>query len=306
MPSVMTQLHAPTLWQSRTPWILIAFAVVAPLSCFQSLDALKYTSSLSIVFIIFLVILVVLYSQNIAGLDPCADIDTSTQICQGSQSFFNLSAQSLKVFSIFIFGFTCQHNTFAVTNELINPTQMRMDSVFLSSISTAVVLYLIIAIFGYSTYGNQVTSDLLKKYPNSPATSVARIFVSLIVAFHYPLQCNPGRKSALSFWKKMCPSSEPLTISAFRIRYITITTLFLGSTLLIALTVEDLGVMLSVIGATGSTIVGYVIPSVLFLVMHRYEPEHEVPTWKKILALTQLCIGLAVIPLSLTFIFMSV
>ncbi len=32
-------------------------------------------------------------------------------------------------------------------------------------------------------------------------TSVARVFVSLLVAFSYPLQCNPARSSALALWQ---------------------------------------------------------------------------------------------------------
>jgi len=86
MPAVVKQAYGNdnnnSFWVSRTPWIIIGFIIAAPLSCFQSLDALKYTSSLSVIFILFLVVLVVLYQQSAFGLDPCADISAS-EICHG-------------------------------------------------------------------------------------------------------------------------------------------------------------------------------------------------------------------------------
>lgn len=166
MPAAMTQLNADEMWLSRTPWILIAFGIVAPLTSLQSLDALKWTSSMSIAFVFFLVFLVVLYAQHLPMLDPCSDIPAD-QLCRGSVSFVTADNNVLKVLSIFIFGYTCQHNTFAVTNELRDPSQRRLDSVFAASIGTAVVLYFIVAVAGYSTYGNLVSADLLKRYPST-------------------------------------------------------------------------------------------------------------------------------------------
>lgn len=255
MPAAMSQFGSAPMWQSRIPWILIAFGIVAPLSSLQSLDALKWTSSLSVVFILFLVILVILYSLDVSGLDPCEgliDVNSNAAVeipCSGPVSLVGTASSALKVLSIFIFGFTCQHNTFAVTNELAIPSQKRLDTVFQYSIGTALVLYFAVALAGYSTYGNLVSADLLKKYPSTcvylhlfilrliyhitylkllysfidiPATSACRIFVSLIVSFHYPLQCHPGRRSALSIWKKVSGSEEP-SVNVYRLRYIIVT-----------------------------------------------------------------------------------
>jgi amino acid permease len=77
---------------------------------------------------------------------------------------------------------------------------------------------------------------------------------------------------------------------------------YLGASLLIALTVDDLGVTMAVIGATGSTTVGYILPSALYLALHRH--NYEVSFWKKLLALFLLTLGLFIIPLTLTFIFL--
>ena len=51
---------------------------------------------------------------------------------------------------------------------------------------------------GYLAYGDTVKSNILVSYPDNVITSAARVFVSLVVAFHYPLQAHPARRSLLS------------------------------------------------------------------------------------------------------------
>lgn len=53
-------------------------------------------------------------------------------------------------------------------------------------------------------------------------TSVARIFVSLLVAFSYPILAHPGRASILGLWRGM-DSDEDAWIKHNKFRYITVT-----------------------------------------------------------------------------------
>jgi amino acid permease len=204
MPPAIEQMNrgSASWWEGRDVWVAIGFSIVAPLSCFQSLDALKVTSSLSIVFVVFLTILIILYALGIPSLDPCSGASESDQ-CVGERVAATGNLDVLRVLSIFVFAFTCQQNTFSVVNELKRPTISRINSVFAASIGTAFVLYVLAASFGYFTYGDMVSSDLLKSYPENAVTSAARVFVSMIVAFHYPLQCNPARRSVLSLFKHL-------------------------------------------------------------------------------------------------------
>ena len=104
----MEQLHADGMLKQRSFWILIGFLVVAPLSCCQSLDALKYTSSLSITFILFLAIMVVLFAfPSFTRLDPCIDYRFNG-FCRGNEELVHLDTSSLRALSVFVFGYTCQ------------------------------------------------------------------------------------------------------------------------------------------------------------------------------------------------------
>jgi len=181
MPDVMEHIGANAFWQDRHVWVVIGFVLVAPLSCLRNLDSLKFTSFVSIVFVAFLTMLIVLYACDVPGLDPCADIDAS-DTCVGDKGNFSLTMQTLRVLSIFVFGFTCQQNIFPVCNELRNRTPARVNIVIGGAIMTAISLYLIVASFGYSTYGDEVESDILVNYPGR--ISIHNRHIEHINCFH--------------------------------------------------------------------------------------------------------------------------
>ena len=76
---------------------------------------------------------------------------------------------------------------------------------------------------------------------------------------------------------------------------------FLAMLLLVAITVSNLGIVLSLVGATGSTAVSYILPGFFFYYTFTAE---EAPAWKRRLALAQGILGLAIVPIFLTFILM--
>ena len=339
MPDVMQQFGASDVAQDRHLWVFLGFSVVAPLCLLRNLDSLKFTSIMSICFVFFLMMLVVLYSGDVSGLDPCAAVDDG-DVCKGSTINGKVDIHTFQVLSIFVFGYTCQQNVFAVTNEMERPTQSRVDTVIALSIGTAFFVYMIVAGAGYSTYGDEVESDILVNYPENYLTSIARLFVSFLVAFSYPLQCHPSRRSILSLlhhWDNYrygmtdgtaaqdasvtaspmqtgvqlsevhidqhappAPSAGfQLSEEGQRVRFLIVTVCFLGLSLLIGLTVTDLGTVLAFVGATGSTAVSYILPGFFYYFIFK----DEGPVWKRNLALFQGCLGLVIVPVCLTFIF---
>jgi amino acid permease len=290
-----------------------------------------------------------------------------------------------------------------------------------TSIGCSGLIYIVVAVAGYYTYGTEVASDILVSYPQTKILSAARIFISLLVAFSYPLQCLPSRASATTLWAscdEVCsssklpaqssglskpgsysavaadeedqpsdlelePQSEPGTKiqrglsrpaspgsasdqeqdagdtgdaaelvaltgsetvadvkealqadSSARCRYITLTSIFLVGTLTVinspynqcgaqwctlprvhleiffvvlmdayvglqvALALADLGVLLSVVGASGSTIVSYILPGAIYYSIHTADD-----TWKRKAAACLFVAGCGIIPLALGFIF---
>ncbi len=57
-------------------------------------------------------------------------------------------------------------------NELIDSNQERLNSVFISVISTAIVMYYFVAICGFLTFGDTVDSNILNNYSGNPNISI--------------------------------------------------------------------------------------------------------------------------------------
>jgi amino acid permease len=304
MPDVMEQMEASSAAQNRLLWVAVGFSVVAPLSFMKDLDSLKFTSLVAIFFVGFLTFLIILYASNIDGLDPCTDVDDGDE-CVGDQHVFQFDIETMKVFSIFVFGFTCHQNIFAVKNELSSPTISRINVVIVSSIGTAFLLYLLVGCFGYNTYGDNVESNILVNYPETGLVSTARLFVSLLVAFSYPLQVHPARKCILTLLSTFLDAdrTEEPPYSVMYMRFVGITVTFLCLSFLIAMATSDLGVILSIVGATGSTIVSYILPGFVYYLT--FKDDISSPKWKTHLALFQGILGLIIMPVCLAFIFLG-
>lgn len=65
------------------------------------------------------------------------------------------------------------------------------------------------------------------------------------------------------------------------------------------------GVMLALVGATGSTAVSYILPGGFYYMLHKDKPACEAPTWKLYAALAQFTLGCILVPTCLTLIFIG-
>ena len=78
-----------------------------------------------------------------------------------------------------------------------------------------------------------------------------------------------------------------------------ITVAFLLLSFAVAMVVDDLGVILAMVGATGSTLVSYILPGLIYVKIH---PRMDL---SKLGAYIQLCMGCLIMPLALYFVLMG-
>lgn len=221
--------------------------------------------------------------------------------CRGDHSYGSTSgSRTMQVLTIFIFAFTCQQNIFSICDELKEPTMKRVGKVIGTAIGSAWVVYIIVAAAGFVTYGDLVQSDILNNYPASKAAAVARVAITLLVIFSYPLQLNPARKCVLSLIQSTTCGGYLPTPEGGRqtgmVHHYAITIGFLLLSLVIALAVTDLGVVLALVGATGSTMISYILPGACYYKLH---PEWG---WRKKVSIGLFCVGVIIVPIALFFI----
>lgn len=122
--------------------------------------------------------------------------------------------------------------------------------------------------------------------------------IAFLVLFSYPLQCHPCRNSL----DKVLPGNNPATTQISPSRFSTITVGIMIPSYLIAVIVDDLSQVLSVVGAIGSTTICYILPGLFYykLCENQATPGSPRPVLQK-LAIVMVFIGFFVMITSLSF-----
>lgn len=109
MPDVMDQFGASKFWHNRELWVVIGFAIVAPISCFRSLDALQGPSTVVVFFVVFIVALAMAFAWD-PSLKVCGDDDDGddADACVGDTALYRLDTGTIRSMGVFVFAYSCQ------------------------------------------------------------------------------------------------------------------------------------------------------------------------------------------------------
>ena len=172
-----------------------------PISFFKTLSALKFTSSFSLILIYMLAIVIILYAEGI--FEPCDDTISYNDVddivmamdddegeeyedntCKGETHLVTNFDSTIQNIAIFVFSFACQQNVFTIVNELYNATRSRVDCVLFTAIGLALILYIVVAIEGYRTYGSEVKGDILLNYPQTGLVTMVSSWMKYCSVIH--------------------------------------------------------------------------------------------------------------------------
>ena len=169
-----------------------------PASLARTLGALRYSFLLGIVFVGYLAIVVIIESFN-------------KNICNISQNYEQSSKFDitgfLSTFPIAIFSFTCHSNVLDVYQELQRKSRRRMSKVLSRVMIIALILYVLVGVFGYITFANntdQLTNDdnagvilLASSYDDKLPMMISLCFICISIIFTFPLNIKPTKDSLL-------------------------------------------------------------------------------------------------------------
>ncbi|EPR79332.1 Transmembrane amino acid transporter protein [Spraguea lophii 42_110] len=224
-------------------WLLFLFLLlISPLTFFKKLKHLKYTSFLGVLSIVFVV------SVSVAKLI------LHKEMLYGIKYVKPISKDWLKGLGTFIFACTCQQNIISIHNELNN--QSKIKNVIYMSISTGIVLYILFGFCNWILFYNFLFDNVLQNYPDTTLTNIIRILYIIVLGVSYPLQINPCRTHLINCFKL---NHSSLTT------HILITVGLLSSTFFLAISGVELGEIYAFTGATASTFIALILPSLFYL-----------------------------------------
>ncbi|CAG8574479.1 16031_t:CDS:2 [Acaulospora morrowiae] len=289
MPQIVDSLvgsEKAAVFIDRQFWITIFMIIIVPLAFLKRLDSLRHTSLIALLAVIYLLFIVIYYFFGPEYQAPPKD--KIHLIKFSSQFFTNLP--------IFVFAFTCHQNIFSIYNELEDNSQSSINGVIIGSIGTTSMIYQVIGILGYLSFGDDVSANIISMYESSTIVTIGRIAIVILVLFSYPLQAHPARACLDKVLLSLQSRPDKIPRSPSGIRYILLTSGILIGSYIIAMLVSELDIVLAFVGSTGSTSVSFILPGLFYYKLNENSPWDT----RKILSVCLATYGIFVMTICLT------
>lgn len=288
MPTIVANVPYVAEDNYRTFWIVVSMAACVPLSFLKNLASLKYTSVLGLVAIMYMCMLVVIH--YFVGDVPASD--------RGDVLLFPPKLSGVfSTFSIAVFAFTGHQNMFSIINEASDRSLKKITQLVNIAISISSVLFIIVGLAGYLTFGDNVNGNIIMMYRSTWSAILGRLCIVFMVIFSFPLMLHPARISVnnIYYWcitdvmevdrgfsqpdtehsallggpsQNAQESDAILEESSKKINivplpdnvFLTITTSLLVLGYILAICITSFSFILAIVGATGSTAISFILP----------------------------------------------
>ncbi|KAN0137005.1 Transmembrane amino acid transporter domain containing protein [Lactarius tabidus] len=264
----------PPEWAlSGRMWMTLLMVILVPLSFLRRLDSLRHTSYIALFSCAYLVLIVIVcHFHPLKGMIPPGEI----HLIKFTPSF-------VSTFPIQVFAFTCAQNLFPIFNEVNNNSQKRMNIVIGTAIGSATLTYEVIAVFGYITFGSHVTANIIEMYPSSSLfVAIGQLAIAILVLFSYPLQVQPCRNCLDKVFhfnterdkiEDSGVDDEHGSGEMTPLKHTVLTTAVVAGGFSIAYFVDNLEMVLSFVGATGSTTISFILPGLFYWKLTKDDPS---------------------------------
>ena len=123
-----------------------------------------------------------------------------------------------------------------------------------ASYSAGLALYCAVAYAGYAAWGSDVAKVVIHSFPSGPLALSAQLVLCAVLALTYPLQLVP----VFGWLESLLPAKRAGWWPALRLLVVTLTAV-------LGYLVPDMEKMVSLTGAVGGAMIGFVMPGAIFL-----------------------------------------
>lgn len=275
--------YSPDGWLASREFVITAVGCTCILpQCYKkTLSGSAFVSMLNMVAFIGIVVCIILYSiQHILGLPAAERFD-------GVVLYGDFSG-IVETLSIAVFGFQCHSQVVAVFNELEDsqvppylrvikkfdgsPKILVMMDVIMKSMLTCAIGYLLVGVVAYLAYPTSITSNIFNTFANdSVIISAARFVVGILQIASYPVNHFPARKALSEGIIMPLVKKEPSGNGFVFVE----TSVFFILSLILALTLTELGTVFTIVGGTSGTVIVFIIPGALLLEEAKDHLQHN-------------------------------
>eukprot|EP00049_Salpingoeca_infusionum_P011601 m.202579 g.202579 ORF g.202579 m.202579 type:complete len:465 (+) comp14977_c1_seq14:3016-4410(+) len=245
LPKVFTVILGESFLSN--PKVVIAVMTLffmLPLSANKHIEALGKWSAVSLCGVTILIIIVVA-----AGVKEGAAENTT-----GDLTVFN--SRFVQAIGVMAFAYVCHHNTFLIYMSLKERTEKNFGKVTHISVGVSASLSVLLGVGGYLAFRDNTKDDVLDNFPEDhKAATVARLFFALAIMLTYPIECFVAREVIENYFFE----NSPLTDT----RHYTVTVLICLFCMIIAVSVNNLGIVLELNGVINANMIAFILPGLI-------------------------------------------
>ncbi|XP_008250723.2 solute carrier family 38 member 8 isoform X1 [Oryctolagus cuniculus] len=264
----------PSALLATQPWYadqrftlpLLSALVILPLSAPREIAFQKYTSILGTLAACYLALVITAqYYLRPQGLvrEPPPSLGPSSWT-----SVFS-------VFPTICFGFQCHEAAVSVYCSMRGQSLARWALVSVLSLLGCCLIYSLTGVYGFLTFGSQVSADVLMSYPGTDAAVVvARVLFAVSVVTVYPIVLFLGRSVMQDFWTRSWRGNwgpRALADPSGPWVRVPLTVLWVTVTLAMALALPDLSKVIGIIGGLSSFFI-FIFPGLCLICAMDVEP----------------------------------
>ncbi|CAM9551520.1 unnamed protein product [Phaeothamnion confervicola] len=252
---------------------LFSVLVLLPISCLREMHSLAVSSFLSVLSDV-LIVVIVLFTAPAAAESAAVAAGVSVD---RAGAFNVLRPTVFAGFGAISFAFVSQSSSFLLYRSLADRGVAAWVSVTRRAVGMATVMVMGLALSGYFAFVDTTEGDVLNNFPaDSVAANAARGFLAITMVFTYPMEMFVARHVADVCCFQRLAGRGPTTMP----RHAGWTLLVWLATTTVALSTDDLGVVLEVFGAFSASAIGYVMPACLYLKAHERDVAAALAAWR--------------------------
>ncbi|KAF2256530.1 hypothetical protein BU26DRAFT_513344 [Trematosphaeria pertusa] len=272
-PSLSDMSFLWLLTNRRAIIIALILGVSYPLSLYRDIAKLAKASGLALISMTIIIITVITQSFRVPA--------ESRGKLRGSIIIHSGLFEAIGVIS---FAFVCHHNSLLIYGSLRKPTIDRFSRVTHYSTGISLIACLVMALFGYLTFGDKTLGNVLNNFPSDNlVVNIARLCFGLNMLTTLPLEAFVCREVMNNYWFP----NEPYHPN----RHMIFTTSLVVSAMTLSLLTCDLGVVFELFGATSACALAYILPPLCYIKLSKKSP-------KTYLAMGVVAFGCAVMAIS--------